>query len=424
MRVFRRFRSVSHGDRHQKSMEIVQLLETAERSDQTDLTKAKNSHALRPAEAGLAAAALLTLGVAMAMVWRAGSAPLVPGKPCGIVLNGDECWDLSAPGESCVDHCGSESAVDAEATVRGSGRPEVQAALATLAVGRRLNPSGGLNTSFTSPSATANCGVADRHFPYGGMALLDESKQTWVCASAEEGGFRSVSSSSYRSPCVCAAVPVERPLVNAMEGITASLIVFGAVVLLAAAVDAVGRRRASSSGGDGKKAQIAASCATFTAAVIARDFSTALGLLAEFVGGSASGAPTTRLGGFDKVGLLVSSAAVTLDFYLGAICPPFDLCHSDVYQASVVPFESANSPIYVHVSTLFAPQMSLCSSSTTWMGCGATSSLRWRCCSSRRPPALSSLPATTYRTLTVRALSLVHHTHCARAFRLLGPPLL
>lgn len=341
-------------------MEVVTSL-LGDSAHRSDATWTKNSHALRPLEARVASASLVVLSVAAAWACYIDSALLAP-LPCdGGVLLDDKCWQLGAGGESCVDFCGSESAVDAGATVRGSGQAAVQAAL----------------TGHAGLGSNVDCGVDDRQFPYGGMTLLDESN-AWVCVPADEGGgYRSVPTPRHRSPCVCTAPPVERPLVNATEGVAAAVVLLGVLLLLGAAVDAIGARDTSGEGGQAN----AGSCAALVAAVTARDFPMAIDHLANLLGGHTGELEVGKLGRFEKAGLLAGSAAVMLDFYLGA------------RASSETPRSLASStcPLTARPSGSVASllfQMSLCSSSMRGMPCGASSSHPPLCSSShaRRAP--------------------------------------
>ena len=106
-------------------------------------------------------------------------------SPDGIMLIGERCWSLSSEGVSCAESCGSGAAVDAEATVRGSGDAAVQRALAPGAT------TGGMD-----------CGRDAFSFPYGGLALLRDEK--WECVN--DASFVHLSA-GYRSPCVCQTPP-------------------------------------------------------------------------------------------------------------------------------------------------------------------------------------------------------------------------
>ena len=148
----------------------------------------------------------------------------------GLVLVGEHCWSLSNQGKSCAASCGSGAAVDAEATVQGSGDAAVQ---------RALSP--------TSTTGGAGCGSGAS--PYGGLALLrveaakelaslqhaltaalalprgEPSANVWKLMgdlklelepmlSGETRAWECVDDASfvkvgreYRSPCVCQSLP-------------------------------------------------------------------------------------------------------------------------------------------------------------------------------------------------------------------------
>ena len=328
-------------------------------------------------------------------IGRAESAPLAP-LPCDGVRVSHQCWQLSAGGQSCMDLCGSDSAVDLEATVRGSGSAVVQAALA------EEESSSGHDGAppWASSASISDCGVDDPHFPYGGMALLNASG-AWTCASAEQGTFRVVPSADHRSPCVCTSVPVERPLVNLMEGLLVGLVLVAVVLLPAAAADAVGKRRHG--GGEGSEGDAQEQggtvgvCAALTASLVARDFATALGLVAELVVGRDvhDAEKTTKLQGFDHVGLLVGSFAVMLDFYTGACSAPILGSHrlhnpveteTDPSATPSTPSSPVSSlttliprtrPFLWRVADVFVTVQY--ATSTRGMGDGASSSLRSLC---------------------------------------------
>ena len=88
---------------------------------------------------GAVGAALVT-ALMLVATGQIGDAPVVEAITCqadmistdGFLLVGDRCWSLSSEGASCAEACGSGAAVDAEATVRGSGDADVQRALARV----------------------------------------------------------------------------------------------------------------------------------------------------------------------------------------------------------------------------------------------------------------------------------------------------
>ena len=83
-----------------------------------DLTHVKSPR-LQPMIRRFVGGFLATLVVVLLWtIWRAESAPLAP-LPCNGVRVSHLCWQLSAGGQSCVDLCGSESAVDSEGTIDG-----------------------------------------------------------------------------------------------------------------------------------------------------------------------------------------------------------------------------------------------------------------------------------------------------------------
>ena len=165
------------------------------------------------------AAALLAIALLVGMLAAGTLGPAPPPEPaaCQDQLIDGVCWLLSAEGETCSEACGSGSAVDAEATVRGSGEAQVQRALAPDAA------IGGIG-----------CGVDTLRFPYGGQAMLDAATSTWECrtdASFVHAG------PAHRSACVCVAPPTVHVVRAAARGALIGPGIAASLLGLAAAID-------------------------------------------------------------------------------------------------------------------------------------------------------------------------------------------